>query len=299
MKSTILVVEDNPDVMLNIRLTLEFNDYEVFSAINGKKAIQFLSESDTVPDLIISDVMMPEMNGYDFFSKVLENPRWGLIPFLFLTAKASPEDIRFGKMLGIDDYITKPFEEEELLAIISGKITRQRKSERVRKEVENQLISKLESEAQPSLSKEEKANINLFCMKWDETYGPEIFDYYPKDNSYLSVIQEVGVQLFHSSVAIYGSEGCSQAQGILLRVETIGKSAFAFFDSIETEDVRGGERLFMLTVLAPHISYFESMKINELFKQSSSLIKASQDWNVESHWEKVSNILTTSQITLE
>ncbi len=297
MKPVILVVEDNPDVLLNIKMTLEFNDYEVITAINGKKALQFLSESDTVPDLIISDVMMPEMNGYDFFEKILENPRWGLVPFLFLTAKAAPEDIRFGKMLGIDDYITKPFEEEELLAIISGKIKRQRKAEEVRKEIEDQVISKLE--ARPSLSKEEKESINIFCMKWDETYGPKVFDYYPKGDSHLSVIKEVGVQLFHSSVAIYGSEGCSQAQGILLRVETIGKSAFAFFDSIQTEDVRGGERLFMLTVLAPNISYFESMKINEIFKQSSSLIKNSQDWNVESYWEKVFNILTTSQVTLE
>lgn len=297
MKPVIFVVEDNPDVLLNIRMTLEFNDYEVYSATNGKEAIQLLSESDIIPDLIVSDIMMPEMDGYNFFEKVLENPRWGLIPFLFLTAKASPEDIRFGKMLGIDDYITKPFEEEELLAIISGKIARQRNAERMRKKIENQVISKLKIEAQPSLAVEEKENINLFCMKWDESVGPEVFDYYPKDKSYISVIQEVGVQLFHSSVAIYGSKGCSQALGILLRVETIGKSAFTFFDSIETEEVRGGERLFMLTVLAPKISYFETMKINEVFKQSSSLIKSSQDWDVKSYWKKVSNILTTSQVT--
>lgn len=297
MKNVILVVEDNPDVMLNIKMTLEFNDFEVLTAMNGKEAIQLLSESDTIPDLIISDIMMPVMDGYDFFRNVAENPRWGLVPFLFLTAKASPENIRFGKMLGIDDYITKPFDEEELLAIISGKISRHRRSEENRKKIEKHIISKLTLDTQPSLHVGEKANINLFCMKWDELIGPEVFEYYPKDESYFSVIQEVGVQLFHSSVAIYGSKGYSQAQGVLLRVENINKTAFAYFDSIQTEEVRGGERLFMLTVLAPKINYFESMKINEVFIQISELVKASKDFNVESFWEKVSSILTESQIS--
>lgn len=298
MKPIIFVVEDNPDVLLNIQMTLEFNDYEVITAKNGNEAIELLSEIKTFPDLIISDIMMPEMNGYDFFEKVLGNPRWGLIPFLFLTAKASPEDIRFGKTLGIDDYITKPFEEEELLAIISGKIARQKKANLFRRKIEHRVMSQLNIEIHPSLSKEEEENIYLFCMKWDESYGPKIFSSYPKTETYLLMMQEVGVQLFHSSVAIYGSEGCSKAQGILLRVESIKKMAYTFFDSIPTDEVRGGERLFMLTVLAPKISYLESMRINEVFNQISLLIKNSQDWNVESSWKKVSNILTTLHMPL-
>jgi DNA-binding response OmpR family regulator len=299
MKTVILVVEDNPDVLLNIKMTLEFNDYEVLSAKNGNEAVILLSETEIIPDLIISDIMMPEMDGYDFFEKILENPRWGLVPFLFLTAKASPEDIRFGKTLGIDDYITKPFEEEELLAIISGKIKRQKKANLFRKKIEDRVMSQLKIDIQPSLSQNEKNNISLFCMKWDESFGPEVFNYYPKTESNLPVIQEVGVQLFHSSVAIYGSDGYSQAQGILLRVEAIDKSAFIYFDSIQTESVRGGEQLFMLSVLAPKINYLETVKINEVFNQISPLIKNSQNWDVESSWKKVCDVLTTSSIPLE
>ncbi|MCK4848744.1 MAG: response regulator, partial [Candidatus Heimdallarchaeota archaeon] len=110
MNPTILVVEDNPDVLFNIQVALEANEYEVETASNGKKAIKKLSEMGKNPDLIISDIMMPEMDGYDFFNIVSQNSVWSRIPFVFLSAKSKPEDVRFGKILGADDYITKPFD---------------------------------------------------------------------------------------------------------------------------------------------------------------------------------------------
>lgn len=300
MKPVILVTEDNPDVLFNIKMTLEFNDYEVMTATNGLEAIQLLEElEEKVPDLIISDIMMPKMDGYSLYSKITEHNKWALIPFLFLTAKASPEDVRFGKQLGIDDYLTKPFEEEDLLAIIKGKIARQEKERQIRKKFENKIISKLKINMKPSLTKAEKDSINLFYMKWDETFGPKIINYYPKDEDYYETLQNVGVQLFHASVSIYGSENYSQAQGILLNVENIKKSAYTFFDSKKSDEVRGGERLFMLTALAPKINYFNSLQIGEVFQSVSSKVKQSQNWDLETSWKEICKILTQTNIEMD
>ncbi len=300
MKPLILVTEDNPDVLFNIKMTLEFNGFEVLTAVNGKEAIKNLTElNEKVPDLIISDIMMPEMDGYEFYSYIAEHTKWALIPFLFLTAKASPEDIRFGKMLGIDDYITKPFEEEDLIAIIKGKIARNKKETEIRKKIENKIISKLKVEMVPSVPKTEKDSINLLYMRWDETYGPEIIDYYPKDEKYFTTLQEVGVQLFHASISIYGSNSYSKAQGILLNVENIQKSGYIFFDSKKSDEVRGGERLFMLTTLAPKISYLNSLQIGEIFQTIGSRIKQSQNWNLKSSWENICEILTKSSVIMD
>ena len=122
MNPTILVVEDNPDVLFNIQVALEANEYEVVIASNGKKALKKLSEMEKDPDLIISDIMMPEMDGYELYQVLANNAEWKEIPILFLSALATPDDIRFSQILGVKDYITKPFKEEVLLDLIKEKI---------------------------------------------------------------------------------------------------------------------------------------------------------------------------------
>ena len=122
MNPTILVVEDNPDVLFNIQVALEANEYDVVIASNGKKAIKKLSEMEKTPDMIISDIMMPEMDGYELYQVLANNQEWKEIPILFLSALATPDDIRFSQILGVKDYITKPFKEEVLLDLIKQKI---------------------------------------------------------------------------------------------------------------------------------------------------------------------------------
>ena len=122
MNPTILVVEDNPDVLFNIQVALEANEYEVVIASNGKKALKKLSEMEKHPDLIISDIMMPEMDGYELYQVLANNAEWKEIPILFLSALATPDDIRFSQILGVKDYITKPFKEEVLLDLIKTKL---------------------------------------------------------------------------------------------------------------------------------------------------------------------------------
>jgi len=118
----ILVVEDDLALLAGISELLELSDYQVLTACNGREGLEVLKTE--VPDLIVSDIMMPEMNGYDFHAAVREIPLMTSIPFIFLTARGEKSDIRRGKSLGADDYITKPFDDEDLLVAISGKLSR-------------------------------------------------------------------------------------------------------------------------------------------------------------------------------
>lgn len=122
IKPVILVVEDNPDVLFNIEVSLEANGYTVKTATTGKEAIKKLSEKEVIPDLIVSDIMMPEMDGYELYQVLGNDPTWKEIPLLFLSALATPDDIRFSSILGVKDYITKPFKEEDLLSMIERKL---------------------------------------------------------------------------------------------------------------------------------------------------------------------------------
>jgi CheY-like chemotaxis protein len=111
-------------VLFNITVSLEANDYEVEIATNGKEAVKKLLEKDDgpLPDLIISDIMMPEMDGYEFYQFLKTNEKFQDIPLIFLSALATPDDIRFARILGAKDYITKPFEEADLLNMIKTKL---------------------------------------------------------------------------------------------------------------------------------------------------------------------------------
>ena len=132
----ILVVDDNVEFLNGVELTLEMEGYEVWTATNGQVALDKLQSAfrrgiaqekigpGRLPDLILADIMMPLMDGYDFYEKVRANPYLNHIPFIFLTAKSSEADIRIGKELGADDYLTKPFSPEDLLASVRGKLKR-------------------------------------------------------------------------------------------------------------------------------------------------------------------------------
>lgn len=121
-KPLIMVVEDDFALLEGIRELLELTQYRVVPASNGVEALELLNRYR--PDLIVSDIMMPEMDGYEFHSKVRERVELLTIPFIFLTARGEKVDIRRGKSMGADDYITKPFDDEDLLVAIEAKLTR-------------------------------------------------------------------------------------------------------------------------------------------------------------------------------
>ena len=113
MVKKIMIVDDNPDIILSIKSGLEVvaGDYEIIGAESGEKCLELL-ETET-PDLILLDIMMPEMSGWETFDKLKENALWGKIPVVFLTARTDRVAKNAGGFLG-DDYIEKPFEIAEL-----------------------------------------------------------------------------------------------------------------------------------------------------------------------------------------
>lgn len=123
MPATILFVEDNRDLRKNAALVLELEGYQVQVARDGREALDLL-EGGLLPDLIVSDIMMPRMDGYAFFEAVRRLPRLTAVPFIFLTARGSRRDISTGRMMGADDYLVKPFEPEDFIIAVENKLRR-------------------------------------------------------------------------------------------------------------------------------------------------------------------------------
>lgn len=123
-KQRILVMEDQAPMRRNIALLLEMEGYEVATAPNGKDGLALVSEFK--PDLIVCDVMMPEMDGHAVIQALRDNAATALIPFVFLTAKGDKNDIRLGMNYGADDYLTKPIIREDLLAAVTTRLDRAR-----------------------------------------------------------------------------------------------------------------------------------------------------------------------------
>jgi CRP-like cAMP-binding protein/FixJ family two-component response regulator len=118
------LIEDNRDMRENTAEILELANYEVLTADNGKDGVS-LAKSN-LPDLIICDIMMPELDGYQVLYMLSKDPNTSTIPFIFLTAKADKKDMRKGMNLGADDYLTKPFEEMELLDAIESRLKKKK-----------------------------------------------------------------------------------------------------------------------------------------------------------------------------
>lgn len=135
LAASILVVEDDIAMRDGICEILELAGHTVSVASNGKEALELLDK--ITPELIVSDIMMPQMDGYHFYANVREDDRWLTVPFIFLTAKGEKEDVLRGKSMGVDDYLTKPFEPKELLVAVESKVKRMRQlRETARKQVE-------------------------------------------------------------------------------------------------------------------------------------------------------------------
>jgi two-component system sensor histidine kinase/response regulator len=139
IQATILLVEDEWFLLEGLQELMELHecDYElkVLKATNGAEGLAALARQQ--PDLIITDIMMPNMDGYEFLSKVRSNPAWVHIPVIFLTAKGDREDILLGRRSGVEEYITKPYDTDEMLGLVVARLDRyfQRQSV-VRKDLE-------------------------------------------------------------------------------------------------------------------------------------------------------------------
>ncbi|OQY25799.1 MAG: hypothetical protein B6I34_01520 [Anaerolineaceae bacterium 4572_32.1] len=190
---TILVVEDNPTMAEGICDVLEMEDYNVAYTRNGVEGLARLKQGGI--DLILADIMMPVMDGYEFYRQVRENLEWTAIPFIFLTAKGQKEEVRMGKRLGADDYLTKPFDPADLIVAVESKLHRAKEME----QATEQELGTLKQNILSALSHEFRTPLTYIrgytdlLMEEDPVSQPEIF----KD--FLARIQ-LGSQRIHKLV---------------------------------------------------------------------------------------------------
>lgn len=121
-----LIIEDNDDIREGTAEILDLAGYETFTAKNGKIGVELAVKQ--LPDIILCDIMMPELDGYGVLYLLQKNPQTVNIPFIFLTAKAERADMRKGMEMGADDYLTKPFDDVELFNAIESRLKKKNKT---------------------------------------------------------------------------------------------------------------------------------------------------------------------------
>jgi DNA-binding NarL/FixJ family response regulator len=137
---TILLIEDQAPMRENLTLMLQMEGYEVVEAEHGRAGVELARSR--LPDLILCDVMMPELDGFGVLEALRANVATATIPFIFLTAKGEKLDLRTGMNLGADDYLVKPVAREEVLSAISARLERQHQQERrIREELSKARLS--------------------------------------------------------------------------------------------------------------------------------------------------------------
>lgn len=120
----IIIVDDEEDQLFTVKKTLEYakQDFEIVTFKSGNNCLQYLKNQDN-PDLILLDIMMPEMTGWELYDKIKENDKWREIPIIFLTARTDETAENAGKFFG-EDYIEKPFDADDLIKRINKIINR-------------------------------------------------------------------------------------------------------------------------------------------------------------------------------
>jgi DNA-binding NarL/FixJ family response regulator len=149
MSKRLLVVDDEPNLLRAVAACLKAAGYEVSTARGGREALVQLAEG--VPDLVVSDIRMPGMDGYQLARQLRGSPRTMLVPIVFLTAKDETADRIEGFRAGVDAYLTKPFEPEELIAVVNGILNR---VERTHSAIAR-LVGSAEVEEEPIFQDEE------------------------------------------------------------------------------------------------------------------------------------------------
>jgi len=168
-QTTILVIDDEPAIRMGLAATLGRHGYRVVTAMNGDDG--YIKAKLSQPDLIVSDVMMPSLNGFEMKEQMSSDPQLAPIPFIFLTARTASEDRVSGIRGGADDYITKPFVTEELIARIEAVLrrvkTEQEHGREQAKQVVQEEMGKLRKEVFQNFSHELRTPIGNVMMSLD------------------------------------------------------------------------------------------------------------------------------------
>ena len=293
----ILLVDDDPDLLLNLQILLEYNGYDVIPATDGNVAYEFLTNEDkNVPDLIISDIIMPNIDGYKLYSKLSANNRFNQIPFIFLTAQATSVEINKGLSLDVEDYIIKPFKKEVLLNKIKNILDIREKEKKF-----SDNTAQIGDDIQEFIINLGQHNVNgqvfLVHVIWDDILGPKVEHVYPDFLDYIEEIGAIGVQLYKSSSAIYGNRTIQKPEGILISISNTPYQGYALFDSIPDNDKRSGHSEYMFAVISRTINYFQGRHLKQILWRASDILKKGDQLKHEHLWEEICEVLSEKPIT--
>ena len=212
MKKHVLLIEDDKIVRENTAEILEFADYRVTTASDGKIGIK--KALHEIPDIIVCDIMMPNLDGYGVYQILSKNKVLNRIPFIFLSAKTNHTEIRKGMNLGAEDYITKPFEESELLSAIA---TRLKKASLYKKSLKKNLKS-IEKQVRALKFNNIDELINKLCKRQIHTYqkGDSLYCEGNRSN-HLFLVKNGSVKTFKST-----EEGKELITGFFKELDFIG-----------------------------------------------------------------------------
>jgi CheY-like chemotaxis protein len=204
---------------------------------------------------------MPQLNGYQIYESVSKNPQWRYVPFIFLSGLIDPENIRYAKRLGIDDYLTKPFEKEDLLAIIYGKLKKYNSQKTLMDQMKIVLNDAKIFKIKPSLTEMQKNEVILIMIGWDDYVGPEILLSTPSLKYSHPPLDQISAQLFTTSTAVFGCGDSYKSESLLFRLVNLEKDCYILFDTPLQPEPNSGRQLLLLTLIAPKITYLDSLKL--------------------------------------
>lgn len=281
MPPQILVVDDNSEVLQSLKLILEESGFHVITSQSGKEALSVLKNADRPPDLIISDIKMPGMDGYELFNNLMENKKLRGIPFIFLTALDSEKKIVKGKALGVDDYLTKPFNEEDLLAVVMGKLKRISQTNRYPSQIKELNLNLDDLE----FHRESEKKKVFFLMKWNENYGARLQFSYPKAVP-KSTVQDLGQRLMQTAMSLRTDKKSQNKQvpikgGLSVNLKSIEQEAYIYFDKIQDDNI------YMIGIITPLLTYIDTLEIEDLFKEIFLNMKQDTEINIEDYWKKI------------
>jgi two-component system sensor histidine kinase/response regulator len=185
-KHHVFLVEDDESLLAGVSDLLELSGYRVSKAMNGLQALDQLKEMDEPPDLIVSDIRMPKMDGHELLATMRKRPEWLSIPFIFLTAKGEKEDVYSGKLSGADDYLIKPFEYKDLLVAIQSSI--KRREELI--ELQEERLEALKLKILTVLNHEFRTPLSYIVSYVDLMASSPTFEHSEELRQYISGIQE-------------------------------------------------------------------------------------------------------------
>ena len=290
-KDLILFVEDIDSILFNLILLLELNEYTVLSAKDGKQALEVLTNSLKRPNIIISDIIMPNMDGYEFLQKVSENTNWNMIPFIFLSAKASPDDIKLGKYLGADDYLTKPIDEELLLKLIKNKIHKSRNLElELEKSINSKVLTKMKNFFVINKNSRPNERIYLFIVESENLNEPRITEKLTGKTEIDSTLDSVIIELFKDSTSLFNSKKLAFPESMTFKITALDLTALFLFEKVELSSIQK-ILMIMIGILASSISYYDIIRLKNTVQSLFSEIKNEETLDILFYYEQIQSIL--------